>query len=155
MIEREIIQIVTGFNHKEVVPLDQIDPKQLISKLIEAENEVIILSGSFLDQFDSGIEIFVDDDIQSLIVSYLHLEKIVLMNSSYQHGEFLNDGFLSFTAHCDGKNVDIELRYCPRSDIANLVERSLSLSPTEYLWWWRTIAHQIYMIADSFTLKIM
>ena len=27
MIEREIIQIVTGFDHKQVVPLDQIDPR--------------------------------------------------------------------------------------------------------------------------------
>jgi hypothetical protein len=109
---------------------------------------MLVLRGHFLDEFDNGIWIYSDDDIESLIISYLYLEKIVIANK-YEYGEFINDGLFSFTAKCDGEIVNIELRYCPEINIVNLIVKQVFLTPDEYLWWWRSIAHAIYIIANS------
>ena len=147
-MESQEIEIIADLNCRETVPLNELDPKKVVKDLIGSGHEMIILRGYLLDKFDNGIWIYSDDDIESLIISYIYLEKIVGAND-YEHGEFLNDGLLSFTAKCTNGIVNIELRYCPEINIVNLVIKQISLTSDEYLWWWRSIANAIYIIAKS------
>ena len=144
-----MIEIVADLNCRAAVSFDGIDSKKIVKNLINADHEMLVLRGHLLDQFDNGVWIYSDDDIESLIVSYLHLEEIIVSNNNWTHGEFLNDGLLHFTAKCDGEIVSIELKYCPEINIINLVEKQASLTPDEYLFWWRSIAHSIFTIANS------
>ena len=146
-------QIILDLERKEAVPLDLVNPEKLIKRMLDKNNDFIVLSGSLLDEFDGGIVIYLyDNDFQDLIESYLYLEKEILTNSSYQNGEYLNDGKLSFTANCDEENATIEFRYQPDDESLKRIYKNVSITPDEYLWWWRSIARGIYNIADSFGL---
>ena len=147
-MESQEIEIIADLNCREIVPLNELDPKKVVKDLIGSGHEMIILRGCLLDKFDNEIWIYSDDDIESLIISYIYLETIVGANN-YEHGEFLNDGLLSFTAKCTNRIVNMELRYCPEINIVNLVVKQISLTSDEYLWWWRSIANAIYIIAKS------
>jgi hypothetical protein len=148
-MESQTTEIIADLNCREAVSFDEIDSKSLVKNLVDTGHEMILLRGHLLDQFDNGVWIYSNDDIESLIISYLHLEEIIASNNNWMHGEFLNDGLLHFVAKCDGKIVNIELKYCPEINIINLVEKQASLTPDEYLWWWRSIAHSIFTIANS------
>jgi hypothetical protein len=147
-MELQVIEIIADLKCRSSVCFNKVDSKKIVKDLVNAGHDMLVLRGHLLDEFDDGIWIYADDDIESLIISYLHLEELVTA-SNYVHGEFLNDGLLHFIAKCDGQNVNIELRYCPEINIINLVEKQASLTPDEYLWWWRSIAHAIDKIANS------
>jgi hypothetical protein len=150
----ELIEINADSSPRDKICLEEIDLQKLINALLKTGNDTIILKGELLDDFDDGIFLFSDSDIKSLIIAYLEIEKEVSSTNVYEHGEFLNDGLLNFTAECDGEKVNLEFRYCPELNVKNLVVKNVTLTPDEYLWWWRSIANSIYNIAKSIEYQV-
>jgi hypothetical protein len=115
-------EIFATLSFREAVCLDKINPNTLIKEMVKSGQESIMMKGHLLDQFDDGISIYFDNEIKSLIISYLELEKIK-DNTVYVHGEYLNSGLFGFTANRGETGVDMNIRYCPELNIVNLVEK--------------------------------
>ncbi|WNZ26904.1 hypothetical protein HJG54_34225 [Leptolyngbya sp. NK1-12] len=116
--------------------LRSLDLRMVKNRLLDMGYEKILLSGALIEQFSEGIYLFVDDDVVHWLEAYLHLEELLLAKEPYQHAAFLNDGALTIKA-------DVEFRYCPGLNIANLVTYNASIAADQYIWWWRNIAYKI------------
>ncbi|MEH2028381.1 MAG: hypothetical protein V7K67_01645 [Nostoc sp.] len=134
-------QVIQGFNG--------LSSREVMNQLLSIGYQTILLKGALVDQFSDGISLWVEEDAKFLIDDYFYLEKLLTSQKPYEHGSFLNDGLLSFTATSDRTRVEIEFRYCPGLDIANLVTHHLTITENEYVWWWRNIAHQILNLVSS------
>lgn len=120
-----------------------LNSRNVMNLLLSKGYQTIILDGAFVDTFSDGIFLFVEEDVQFLIDAYLHLEELLKKPVYYQHGISLNDGLLSFTASSNRTIAQIEFRYCPGLNVANLITHHLTVTEDEYTWWWRSIAHEI------------
>jgi hypothetical protein len=149
----EIIEIILDFKYREEVPLDTINPETISQKLLQKGTEFICLSGALLEQFDGGIVILMEDsDLTNIFNSYSYLEENLLINSSYQDGEYLHNGKLYFTSQSNEDNVSIEFEYIPNDSSFDIIKVNVSLTINEYLYWWRSMAHGIYNLASSLGL---
>ena len=122
---------------------------EVMHRLIQAGYETMMLGGIWLDQFGDGVLLFVDDDARHLLDGYFELEDLAAAEQSFQHGICFNDGVLCLTATCESQKVEIDFRFCPTLDAQLLVNRSMTVTREEYLWWWRGLAATLVTFAEQ------
>jgi hypothetical protein len=120
-----------------------LDSAELIKKLLSMGYQTMTLDGAFLECFHEEMFLFIEEDVQFLISAYLSLEEIIKKPDNYQHCTSLNDGRFCLNATSDRKMVEIEFQFCPNLNVANLVIHTITASEEDYIYWWRSIAHEI------------
>jgi hypothetical protein len=126
-----------------------LDSLALMNKLLSIGYQTMTLNGAFLDYFHEQMFLFVEEDVQFLMSAYLHLEKLIKTSENFQHCAYLNDGRFSLNATSDRKMVEIKFEFCPDLNVANLVTYNISESEENYIYWWRSIAHEILKIVSG------
>ncbi|QYO67755.1 hypothetical protein [Leptolyngbya sp. 7M] len=123
--------------------LGSLDLRIVKNRLLDMGYEKMLLNGALIEQFSEGIYLFVDDDVVHWLEAYLHLEELLLSKEPYKHAAFLNDGALTIKASVVAEQANVEFRYCPGLNVANLITYNASIAADQYIWWWRNIAYAI------------
>jgi hypothetical protein len=123
--------------------------QDVMSQLLNKGYQTFLLSGALIDQFSDGIVGYVEEDIQFLLDEYLGLENLIAKPGPFAHrnGILIGDGVLGLAAESNRETVHIEFRYCPQSDVKNLLVHQVEISEAEYVAWWRSIAHGVLKYA--------
>jgi len=141
-------ELTTNLLPRTVQNLHGFDSRDFRKQIFNMGYENILLSGELAECFDNaGMFLYVEDDAEFLIDYYTYLEELVKKPDNYEHHVFLTDGIYTLSAKSDRKIVEIEFNYCPGSRAANLVINTVTTSENEYVWWWRSIAHEIIKLA--------
>ncbi|MEH1922359.1 hypothetical protein [Nostoc sp.] len=145
----QIAQVIPSFTPSPSHNLQDLNPRKLIEKLLDIGYKRILLSGAMLDQFNDGIYLWVDDDVDMLLDCYLYLEQIILLKKPYKHFSSLGDGLLTIGSESNTEITKVTLEYCPGLDVANLVTHTITVAADEYVWWWRSIVYEILNLVYS------
>ena len=144
----QITQVIPSFTPRPNHNLQDLNSRKLIEKLLYIGYKRILLSGAMLDQFNDGIYLWVDDDVDMLLDCYLYLEQIILLKKPYKHFSSLGDGLLTISSESNTEITKVILEYCPGLDVTNLVTHT-TVAADEYVWWWRSIVHEILNLVYS------
>jgi hypothetical protein len=143
-MDAQMAELTIGLEPQAEQNFSGLSAREVMNQILQMGYQTILLKGAFLDSFSSGIFLFVEEDVQFLLDEYCYVETLFSAQAPYEHGIYLNDGLLSFSAIADQSKVAIEFRYCPGLDVANLVTHHLTVPEEQYRYWWRNIAHQIF-----------
>jgi hypothetical protein len=144
-----ILKVAASFTFRPPLTWQQLNYRQLREKLLDKGYERIFLCGVMLEQFDGGIYLWIDDDIELLLDCYLYLEKIILKKAPYRHYSSLGDGLLTIKSESNRRTAKVILEYCPALDITNLATHTVNLITDRYVWWWRSIVCGILNLASN------
>jgi hypothetical protein len=142
-MENKTVELHASLSPLMVQDFNRLSSRQVMKKILEKGHEIIILDGSLIDQFSNGIFLFVEEDVHFLIQDYFYYEKLLKTQEPFEYDVTLNDGSFSFTAKSENARVNLEFKYYPGLNSANLITHKVTITKEEYTWWWRSIAHGI------------
>jgi hypothetical protein len=145
----DIVNVRADFQPRPAQDLMGRTPREIMRALLDAGYGYISLTGALIEQASPGITVFVEDDADLLIGSYLHFEDVLGTPAPYEFDVFLGEGLLEFTSKSeDHRSVTLEFKYYEGADVANLSSWSTKLLEQKYTWWWRSIAAGLLSYLD-------
>ena len=142
-------ELTTNLTPKPIQNLHGFNAHNLKKKILSMGYEYISLYGGFAEYFDGkGMFLYVEDDAEFLIDYYINLEELFKTQDNYEHSAFLSDGIYTLNAKSNRNAIEIEFKSCPGLNVENLVTNNVTSSENKYVWWWRSIAHEIINLAN-------
>jgi len=145
----QIVNVRANFTSRPLLTWQRLNNRQLIQKLLDKGYERIFLCGVMLEQFDGGIYLWIDDDIDMLLDCYFYLEELILKKGYYKHYSSLGDGLLTIISESNSLTTKVLLEYCPALNITNLATYTTTITADQYVWWWRSIAYELMNLASN------
>ncbi|WP_089304409.1 hypothetical protein [Geodermatophilus pulveris] len=105
------------------------------------------LRGALLDDARMDAVLFVEDDAEFLAAAASDVELLHQAGGPYHHEVTLGDGQLTIAASSDAGQVAVKFALFPQLNAANRVEHEVVLSRDQYVWWWRSLARQLEVLA--------
>ncbi|MBD1835365.1 hypothetical protein H6F61_22430 [Cyanobacteria bacterium FACHB-472] len=143
----DAIKVKTSFDIRFLKEINDINPREIMQMLLNHGCQKIILVGSPIDKLANYISLYVENDVEFIIDSYLYLEELFLKKEAFKHNTFLSDGLLEVKAKIEKEIVDVTYNYYPELNIKNLISYSEKFSKNKYLFWWRNLTYDLVSLA--------
>ena len=143
------IKLEINSNIRPIKNIDSIKPIEIRKKLLSKGYEDLNLLGIPIEKCNSGVHLWVEQDVDFLIESCQDLEELILKQDEFEHYSFLNDGLLTIKASVNKEVAQVLYRYCPGLNKDKLISKTKQLSKEEYIWQWRNIAYDLLDISEK------
>jgi hypothetical protein len=123
--------------------LKNIDDEEIEGLLISNGYTFFWMRGALIDQLAELGESADVEDLHYFFNSYDSLEKLIMIDQPFEHyGGIVPEG-LKATAYSDRQTVTVTMDYRVQYPVPICKNLTFTLPETEYVQWWRSLAHQI------------
>ncbi|MFM2314355.1 MAG: hypothetical protein RLZZ04_3631 [Cyanobacteriota bacterium] len=142
------VKLKINSNSRSIKKINQVDPYEVRKLILDQRYEDLMLIGIPVEEYHSGIHLWVEQDVDFLIESCQHLEELIIKKKEFEHYSFLNDGLLQIKALISNKSAKVSYQYCPKLNKDSLISSTEQISREQYLWQWRNLAYDLLNIID-------